>query len=363
MDRVSAVLDSWNERATQISSTNHRTICKFPAKDAQTYLPIFNAISEIAEEELAQPDTVLTENLADTSEQGRLSITNFHSRKAGDVGLFEYGPHIADRWQVLFADRTPTGNKITTHKFSEPYLEPPRVLISISHLDVLSGQPLRARASVSEVTPTSFRPVLESWAGTIVYGISGSWLEIAPGDSDIQTGRCNTYGLVKDTNFERHTRLIREVKFYQPYQEVPEVICYLVHIDSSERRNHRMHVEPLNITPSGFELCFNTWADSIIFELEAEWVAFRKDRHDIYTFPETLVQHPGKSIPFSFPEKKFRHRPACFVALSYLDIGSGQVVRVKVSVKEVTENFAIIDAGTWADSSFWLIGFTGLAIL
>ena len=364
MDRDSAVLNSWNERAAQISPTDHRTICKFPAEDAQTYQPVFNAISEIAEQVLAQPDTVLTKKLADTSEQGRLPITDFHTRKAGNVGMFEYTPHVADRWQVLFAGRTPTGKNIKTCKFSEPYLEPPRVLISISHLDVSPEQPLRARASVSEVTPISFRPVLEPWADTIIYGISGSWLEIAPGDNDIQTGRCNTYGLVKDIIPALHTRLVRDVKFYHPYPEVPEVICYLVHIDSSERRNHRMHVEPQNITPSGFELCFSTWGDSIIHELEAEWLAFSKDRDDIYAFPETLVPHQRPAIiDFRFPEKRFRRPPACFLALSYLDIESGPAVRVDVSVGEVSETFARISAESWADSWYWSIGITGVAVL
>ena len=364
MDRDSAVLNSWNEIATQISPTDHRTICRFSAEDAQTYVPVFNAISEIAEQVLARPDTVLTKESVDTFEQGCLPITDIHTRKAGNVGMFEYRPHVADRWQVLFAGRTPTGKNIKTCKFSEPYLEPPRVLISISHLDILSNHPLRARASVSEVTPISFRPVLEPWADTIIWGISGSWLEIAPGDSDIQTGRCNTYGLVKDTIPELHTRLIRDVKFYHPYPEVPEVICYLVHIDSSERRNHRMHVEPQNITPSGFELCFSTWGDSVIYELEAEWMAFRKDRDDIYTFPETMVLHQRPAnIVFRFPEKRFRRPPACFLALSYLDIPSGQVVRVKVSVQDVSETFALISAESWEDSWYWQIGITGVAVL
>ena len=345
----------------QISPTNHSTICKFPSEDAQTYLPVFNAISEIAEQALARLDPVLTKKLADTSGQGRFPI---HTRKAGNVGMFEYAPHVADRWQVLFAGRTPTGRNIKTCKFSEPYLEPPRVLIGMSHLDVQLDRPLRARASVSEVTPISFRLVLESWSDTIMYGISGPWLEIAPGDSDIQTGRCNTYGLVKDTVPDLHTRLVRDVKFYHPYPEVPEVICYLVHIDSSNQRNHRMHVEPHNITPSGFELCFSTWADSIIYELEAEWVAFSKDRDDIYAFSETMFPHeqPANKV-FRFPEKKFRRPPACFVALSYLDIQSGKNVRVSVSVQDISETFALISAESWDDSFCWLLDITGVTIL
>lgn len=147
--------------------------------------------------------------------------------------------------------------------------------------------------------------------------MSGSWLEIAPGDIDIQTGRCNTYGFDKTTTDEMSMRIVRYVKFYNQYAEVPEVICYLVTIDSSELKNHRMHVESENITTSGFELHFISWADSIVYELEAEWLAFIKDRNNIYALPETII---GQNTMLRFPLKNFERRPSCFLALSYLDI-------------------------------------------
>lgn len=171
MNQSSAVLNVRNEIVTQISATNHRTICKFPAKDAQTYLPIFNAISEITEKALIQHKATLTEEAAGTPIQGLLSTTGSHTIKAD---MFEYERLGADRWEALFAGRTQTirGNKnlrilqtgsdFKTIQFSKPYLEPPRVLIGFSYLNVDFRQVLRARASVSQVTPVSFRPMLET---------------------------------------------------------------------------------------------------------------------------------------------------------------------------------------------------------
>lgn len=375
MDKSSAVLDFENEKAMQISGRNHETICKFHAENAQTYLPVKNAILEIARKALVRHDAASTGGAASTPIQGRVPTVVPHTIKAG---TFEDGLHITDRWQALFAGRTQTvcgnrknsripqtGSDIKTFEFSEPYPEPPRVLIGITYLDVDFGQPLRARASVSEVTPLSFRPVLETWADTICYGISGSWLEIAPGDSDIQTGRCNTYGLDKHWHVAKDMEIIRDVNFYNPYAEVPEVICYLVHIDSLQLTNHRMHVDPKNITRTGFELHFTSWGDSQIFELEAEWIAFSKDRMDIHAFPEEHVRdpRPRANIMFRFPEKKFERPPACFVALSHLDIISGKNVRVKVLVQDVGKAFASISIDTWGDSENYTIGVTGLAIL
>jgi len=373
VDKSSAVLNLRNEIATPISATNHRTICKFPAEDPQTYLPVARAISEIAGKALVQHNAALTGEAAGTPDQGRLRTTDSHTIKAG---MFEYGLRVADHLQAILAGGTQTvrgsrniripqtGSDIKTYKLSEPYLEPARVLIGISHLDVDFRQSLRAHASVSEVTPISFRPVLETWGDTICHGIYGSWLEIAPGDSDIQTGRCNTYGLDKASTDAEDMKIIRDVEFYNPYAEIPGVVCYLVHIDSLHFTNHRMHVIPHNITRTGFELHFASWGDSRIYELEAEWIAFSKDRKDMYAFPEKVVMHPRPgNIVFRFPEKNFKSPPACFVTLSKMDIISGRDVRVKITVHDVTKTFASVSVDTWDNSHNWAIGVTGMAVL
>ncbi|KAI9713377.1 MAG: hypothetical protein M1812_006655 [Candelaria pacifica] len=355
VDKSSAVLNLQNEIATQISSTNHRTICKFGAEEAQTYQPVWNAIFEITEHALFQQHLTLNNH----SVQKPSSILELPRIKAGKLS-----PHVStyecSRNNALYAERTPTGRDKRTRKFTKAYLEPPRVLISISHLDFSPHQPLRARANVSEVTPVSFRPLLETWADSQCYGISGSWLEIAPGDTDVQTGRCNTFGLDKTTTDEQDMHIIRHVSFYHKYEEAPSVICYLVSIDSSKDRNHRMQVEALSTTKSGFELHFRSWADSIVYELEAEWVAFSKDKDDMYALPDTIV---GANTILRFPEKRFERPPACFLAFSYLDITSGQHVSIKVSVQDVNEAFALIGFETWNDCHFWQIRVTGVAVL
>jgi len=158
--------------------------------------------------------------------------------------------------------------------------------------------------------------------------------------------------------------IIRDVDFYNPYAEVPEVICYVVHIDSLQFKNHRIHVSPQNITHTGFMLNFASWGDSPIYELEAEWIAFSKNRKDIHALPEeaVMIPRPGK-IVFPFAEKNFRNSPSCFVAFSLLDMFRGKNVRVKVSVQDVSKTFASISVDTWDDSENWTIGVTGMAIL
>lgn len=345
MDKSSAVLGLVNEVATQISGANHLTICKFEDEDRQTYKPVWRAILDIAKEDLQT-----------------LSVSNSHTRKAGDLGL-TFKPSYADRWQVLFADKTLRSDR-TIGEFSEAYPEPPRVLVGLSHLDFDSNCRLRVRASVSEVTPVSFRPLFETWADTKCRAMSGHWLEIAPGDSDIQTGRCNTYGLDKSRKPENRGDMNRHVEFYTPYTIIPKVLCWLVHIESSERQNHRMLVEPRDVTNHGFNLHFSTWADSEIYELEAEWMALSPKRSNIHVLPEIEVTNlnEAKTVEVEFPPNKFRRIPACFLALSYLDAAAGHL-RVECSVATVSETKVSIRVRTWGNSWIYMVRFQGLAIL
>lgn len=351
MGKDSAILNVRNEIATQISGADHSTICKFEEKDQQKYKPVWRAILNIAQENL---DT--------------LALSNSHTRKAGNLGpLFDPGPPFdpiyADRWQLLFANKAPSIDR-TIREFSEAYPEPPRVLVGLSQLNFESQCRLRVHAGVSEVTPVSFRPLLETWEDTRCRAMSGHWLEIAPGDSDIQTGRRNTYGSDKSQGRNHRVYIERRVDFYTPYAEIPNVLCWLVHIESSEHQNHRMFVEPRNVTKHGFDLYFSSWGDSELFELEAEWMALSPHRSDIHVLPviEVASMNEEKKVEFEFPPGKFQQIPECFLALSYLDTQMGDL-RVKCSVDTVSKTKVSIRVCTWGGSFTYMVRFQGLAIL
>lgn len=101
-------------------------------------------------------------------------------------------------------------------------------------------------------------------------------------------------------------------------------------------------------------------ADSIIHELEAEWLTCSKDRVNIHLIPDTIVG--ADTIP-RFPEKKFDRPPALFLAVSCLDIQSGTTVSFKVSVRDINEMYATIGCETWNDTYLWQIRITGVAIV
>jgi hypothetical protein len=67
--------------------------------------------------------------------------------------------------------------------------------------------------------------------------------------------------------------VIRPVKFQQPTKTQPAVIMGLTHLDAGTEKNLRVRVEAVDITTTGFNAKFITWADSVTYGVMASWIA------------------------------------------------------------------------------------------
>lgn len=57
------------------------------------------------------------------------------------------------------------------------------------------------------------------------------------------------------------------------FTAIPTVTTALTLVDLDKNANQRLDVYPTNITPDGFDLNINTWADSIVYQVVVTWVA------------------------------------------------------------------------------------------
>jgi H-type lectin domain len=347
VERESAVMNLPLEVAIPLSESSHITMCKFDDQNSQKFKLVRQGIAELAQQcnPVEQPPVYV-------------QTSRTIPIKAGSFG-WPNGRRGADRFAALWAN--PAQREI---RFSQPYDEPPRVLVGFKALDFGCQKGLRAYASTANITPIGFRPLLEHWLDSINVRIDGSWLEIAPGNKDFQNGRESTYGLVKAIGRAPGKFVLRRpVKFYRGYDTVPTVICWFTLIDSCGSKNHRLEVKASQVTNSGFSLDFQTWGDSHFFELEAEWLAFSADRRDVYSKGQNMTSYKAQSHTFNEQfDGRFQHAPSCFVALNYIDSDCTKNTRIDISSMKITKDGATIVAGSWSDSVIYQIGFTLLAI-
>jgi H-type lectin domain len=76
----------------------------------------------------------------------------------------------------------------------------------------------------------------------------------------------------KDGEGERQFEHV--VKFEEPFEEVPQILVALSHLDVASHTALKLKVTAEKISATGFTLRYSTWAKSQIFGVGAQWMAF-----------------------------------------------------------------------------------------
>jgi len=69
---------------------------------------------------------------------------------------------------------------------------------------------------------------------------------------------------------------VNHVNFTQPFTIAPTVHVGIVGIDLDHGANQRLKVFAQNITTTGFDMVFSTWANTKVWGVEASWLAIGK---------------------------------------------------------------------------------------
>lgn len=64
------------------------------------------------------------------------------------------------------------------------------------------------------------------------------------------------------------------VDFKEAYAEKPVVVLEISGLDVLNAANNRITATPTNVTPTGFDINYQTWADSQIWSVFLNWTAF-----------------------------------------------------------------------------------------
>ena len=63
------------------------------------------------------------------------------------------------------------------------------------------------------------------------------------------------------------------VEFAEAYAAIPNVMVSIAMWDSDTKTNQRMDISAENVSESGFDLVYRTWADSRVARVRANWMA------------------------------------------------------------------------------------------
>jgi hypothetical protein len=102
------------------------------------------------------------------------------SRLTGDVQFLTGtvgGTYLDPDWTLLNG----SGNRsLTKHvNFTVPFNQVPQVVINLSYVDTSNSHGTRVMVSASNITRYGFDAVFGTWADSMTYGLSASWIAIA----------------------------------------------------------------------------------------------------------------------------------------------------------------------------------------
>ena len=64
-----------------------------------------------------------------------------------------------------------------------------------------------------------------------------------------------------------------EVEFSEPFADIPNVQVSLSMWDLDQKTNPRSDISAVDITETGFTILFQTWADTRVARVRADWLA------------------------------------------------------------------------------------------
>jgi hypothetical protein len=176
-------------------------------------------------------------------------------------------------------NRFPTpkdGIRRDTEHFDFPegqFNEEPNVVVWLSALDLDKGHNWRVKAYATNVTASGFDLNIDTWADTILYSAAASWVAYPKGRDGVASGRVSSSELREW--YPPQNLDIKKVKFpAKLFDREPKVFLAISELDLDSSTNLRVKVSADKIDEFGFVWRAESWDDSSIYNVGADWIAF-----------------------------------------------------------------------------------------
>ncbi|UNI13346.1 hypothetical protein JDV02_000097 [Purpureocillium takamizusanense] len=244
--------------------------------------------------------------------------------------------------------------------YQKKYDTVPELPVGLTSLDIGCAANIRIRALTSDATTEKFKASLQSWADTILYSASMTYLEKSSTFSYMQTGVYNTQE-TRPWNKPQLTQSKR-INFATPFSSPPKVITWLQALDMDKSKNWRIKVYPSDIDNTGFTIHADSWADSILYSAGVTWLAYPANQpgvtsgtfntQDVRPWNQPQAENSGV---FNFPTA-FSKPPKIIMALNTLDYDHTRNLRLRLSTSSVTNTGITWHLQSWWDSIMYSSG-------
>ncbi|KAL8950020.1 MAG: hypothetical protein Q9222_003914 [Ikaeria aurantiellina] len=256
---------------------------------------------------------------------------------------FVYPPASLDAGQFNTMEVRPSNQpreKTTKTKFLwKKYDHPPRIPFGLTSLDVGCDKNIRVIASAADIKQDKFTASLNSWADTVLYGASLTYLEAGPGFDYLRTG---TFHTTEVSKWQDHKpQVSKRINFAHPFDGPPKTFA-------------------TDIDAKGFTGHIETWDDSVLYQAGITWLAYPGNHPGVASgaFSTDDIRSSTKpqlenSATIKFQGAKFNKTPKVAMALTGLDYDHSKNLRLRLSTSAVTKDAMTWHLQSWSDSRMY----------
>ncbi|KAK1479621.1 metalloprotease [Colletotrichum cuscutae] len=152
--------------------------------------------------------------------------------------------------------------------------QPPRIITWLTGLDLGKDANWRIRCFARAVTHKGFELVIETWADTVCYSASASWVAHPADQEGVQSGKVSSSNVREWFPPVAKTKVKVNFAGNGAFEKTPKVFIGLSELDMDSAKKLRVKVFADKITPDGFIWHGETWDDSLLYTVGADWIAF-----------------------------------------------------------------------------------------
>jgi hypothetical protein len=180
---------------------------------------------------------------------------------------FQYGKFSAVN---LSQNHTHSSTYIT---FEKPYASVPKIVVWLQELDIDRRYNWRVKAYAENVTTTGFTLNILTWASTILYKATASWIAHSSTRSNITSGQFSTQEIRSwdKPQVINGTSIVFDKKFERP----PRVLVALNSFDVDHNTNLGIKAHVRDITAEGMNLNIDSWDGTTLYSGRASYLAIQ----------------------------------------------------------------------------------------
>ncbi|PWY89867.1 zincin [Aspergillus heteromorphus CBS 117.55] len=189
---------------------------------------------------------------------------------AAGMTWLEMGPRFQFAQHGGFSTEELRGEDSQSHS---PRLENSKAIVCfLTGLDIDKGTNFRVKTYPSHVTADGFTVNIDSWADTVLYGASVSWMAYPADQPGVTSGRFSTSDIRRWDRPQQDNS--SSVAFDRPFSKVPKVFMALDEIDYQAGHNLRLRVSTSLVTPNTMNWHLQAWGDSVMYKAAASYFAW-----------------------------------------------------------------------------------------